>query len=114
MLNLVSSRQGTAGLGIEWLIDPSDKPGSGGVHATIVRLGEATQTEFSGFRKTPHVGTDYPRPACQSAGDPTSDAAGTARMGRQAERLNIARREYWQPGPRFVDFARGIGVTDQS
>ncbi len=33
---------------------------------------------------------------------------------RQSERLNIARREYQLRGPRFVDFARRIGVTDQS
>ena len=38
---------GTAPL-IEWLIDPCDKPWSGKVHATIVRLDEATQAEFSG------------------------------------------------------------------
>jgi DNA N-6-adenine-methyltransferase (Dam) len=33
---------------------------------------------------------------------------------RQSERLNTARREYRLRGPRFVDFARRIGVTDQS
>jgi hypothetical protein len=33
---------------------------------------------------------------------------------RQSERLNIARREYRLRGPRFIDFARRIGVTDQS
>jgi hypothetical protein len=33
---------------------------------------------------------------------------------RQSERLNIARREYRLRGPRFTDFARRIGVTDQS
>ena len=32
---------------------------------------------------------------------------------RQSERLNIARREYQLRGPRFLDFARRIGVTDQ-
>jgi hypothetical protein len=33
---------------------------------------------------------------------------------RQSERLNIARREYSLRGPRFVDFARRIGITDQT
>ena len=33
---------------------------------------------------------------------------------RQSERLNIARREYKLNGPRFVDFARRIGVTDKT
>jgi hypothetical protein len=33
---------------------------------------------------------------------------------RQSERLNIARREYRLRGPRFVDFARRLGITDQS
>jgi hypothetical protein len=33
---------------------------------------------------------------------------------RQSERLNIARREYKLRGPRFIDFAKRIGVTDQS
>ena len=33
---------------------------------------------------------------------------------RQSERLNIARREYKLRGPRFVDFARRIGITDQT
>ena len=32
---------------------------------------------------------------------------------RQSERLNIARREYKLRGPRFVDFARPIGINDQ-
>ena len=32
---------------------------------------------------------------------------------RQSERLNIARRDYKLRGPRFLDFARRIGVTDQ-
>jgi hypothetical protein len=32
---------------------------------------------------------------------------------RQSERLNIARSEYRLSGPRFIDFARRIGVTDQ-
>jgi hypothetical protein len=33
---------------------------------------------------------------------------------RQSERLNIARREYKLRGPRFLDFARRIGITDQT
>jgi len=33
---------------------------------------------------------------------------------RQSERLNIARREYRLRGPRFNDFARRIGITDQT
>ena len=33
---------------------------------------------------------------------------------RQSERLNIARSEYKLRGPRFVDFARRIGITDQT
>ena len=33
---------------------------------------------------------------------------------RQSERLNIARREYKLNGPRFVDFARRIGITDKT
>jgi hypothetical protein len=33
---------------------------------------------------------------------------------RQSERLNIARREYKLRGPRFTDFARRIGITDQT
>ncbi len=33
---------------------------------------------------------------------------------RQSERLNIARREYRLRGPRFVDFARRLGITDQT
>jgi DNA N-6-adenine-methyltransferase (Dam) len=33
---------------------------------------------------------------------------------RQSKRLNIARREYKLRGPRFVDFARRIGITDQT
>ena len=33
---------------------------------------------------------------------------------RQSERLNIARWEYKLRGPRFVDFARRIGITDQT
>jgi hypothetical protein len=33
---------------------------------------------------------------------------------RQSERLNIARREYKLRGPRFVDFARRIGISDQT
>jgi hypothetical protein len=33
---------------------------------------------------------------------------------RQSERLNIALREYMLRGPRFVDFARRIGVSDQT
>jgi hypothetical protein len=32
---------------------------------------------------------------------------------RQSERLNIARREYRLRGPRFTDFARRLGITDQ-
>jgi hypothetical protein len=32
---------------------------------------------------------------------------------RQSERLDIARREYKLRGPRFLDFARRIGVSDQ-
>ena len=121
-----SAKPGTAGLGdsmdpagtaplIEWLIDPCDKPWSGKVHATIVRLDEATQAEFSGIRKNPDVGADDPRCAGQSAGDPTSESAGTARMVQAVGAAqHIARREYRLRGPRFVDFARRIGVTDQS
>jgi hypothetical protein len=33
---------------------------------------------------------------------------------RQSERLNIARREYKLRGRRFVDFARRIGISDQT
>jgi hypothetical protein len=33
---------------------------------------------------------------------------------RQSERLNIARREYRLRGDRFTDFARRIGITDQT
>jgi hypothetical protein len=33
---------------------------------------------------------------------------------RQSERLNIARKAHSLRGPRFVDFARRIGVTDQA
>ena len=33
---------------------------------------------------------------------------------RQSERLNIARREFRLRGPRFVDFARRIGISDQT
>lgn len=33
---------------------------------------------------------------------------------RQSERLNIARREYKLRGPRFIDFARRIGISDQT
>src|SRR3984957_4113770 len=33
---------------------------------------------------------------------------------RQSERLNIARREYRLRGPRFIDFARRIGISDQT
>jgi hypothetical protein len=33
---------------------------------------------------------------------------------RQSERLNIARRQYKLSGPRFIDFARRIGITDQT
>jgi hypothetical protein len=33
---------------------------------------------------------------------------------RQSERLNIAQREYKLRGPRFVDFARRIGISDQT
>jgi hypothetical protein len=33
---------------------------------------------------------------------------------RQSERLNIARHEHKLRGPRFVDFARRIGITDQT
>jgi hypothetical protein len=33
---------------------------------------------------------------------------------RQSERLHIARQKYRLRGPRFVDFARRIGVTDQT
>lgn len=33
---------------------------------------------------------------------------------RQSERLNIARREYKLRGPRFTDFARRIGISDQT
>jgi hypothetical protein len=33
---------------------------------------------------------------------------------RQSERLNIARREYKLRGPRFTDFARRLGITDQT
>jgi hypothetical protein len=33
---------------------------------------------------------------------------------RQSERLNIARREYKLHGPRFTDFARRIGISDQT
>ena len=33
---------------------------------------------------------------------------------RQSEQLNIARREYKLRGPRFTDFARRIGITDQT
>jgi hypothetical protein len=32
---------------------------------------------------------------------------------RQSERPNIARSEYKLRGPRFIDFARRIGITDQ-
>jgi hypothetical protein len=33
---------------------------------------------------------------------------------RQSERLNIARKSHSLRGPRFVDFARRIGITDQA
>jgi DNA N-6-adenine-methyltransferase (Dam) len=33
---------------------------------------------------------------------------------RQSERLNVARREYKLRGPRFTDFARRIGIIDQT
>ena len=33
---------------------------------------------------------------------------------RQSQRLNVARREYKLRGPRFLDFARRIGITDQT
>lgn len=33
---------------------------------------------------------------------------------RQSERLNIARREHKLRGPRFLDFARRIGISDQT
>ena len=84
------------------------------MHATIVRLDEATQAEFSGIRKNPDVGADDPRCAGRSAGDPTGDSAGTARMVQavgaaqhRTARVSVARAT-------VRDFARRIGVTDQS
>ena len=94
---------------IEWLIDPSDKPWSGRVHATTVRLDEATQAEFSGIRKNPDVG--------QMIRDARGDQQVIRRATqqalrawfRQSARLNIARREYKLHGPRFIDFADASG-----
>src|ERR1700693_4660581 len=54
------------------------------------------------------AGTDDPqiiRPATQEA---------LRAWFRQSERLNIARREFRLRGPRFVDFARRIGISDQT
>ena len=91
---------------IEWLIDTKDKPWSGKVHATIVRLDEATQAEFSGIRKLPTLG----QMIRDARGDQQVIRRATQQALRAWPRQSIgARREYRLRGPRFTDFAGRIG-----